>query len=63
MTPDPLVARLTEALVAAEHRWRRTAGMGVFLAPRIPAAAIDHFAAALIPVIRQAVADAREEGS
>jgi hypothetical protein len=61
-TTDPLVARLAEALTSAQHRWRACRGFGAIFTPAIPPAVIDEVAAALAPVIRQAVEDARREG-
>jgi hypothetical protein len=56
--PDPLVARLSEALVAAQHRYRTQRGWGALVFPAISSEQLDAFAAALAPIFRIAAAEA-----
>lgn len=59
MPDDPLVHRMTEALVAAQRRHRKSqTGFGAYVTPAIPQQALDAFAAVMVPVIRQIVAEA-----
>lgn len=61
---DPLVARLTEALTAAQYRYR--ARLGTWgAAVRLPAspALIDALAAELAPVFRAAAREAEREAT
>jgi hypothetical protein len=54
--PDPLSARLTEALTAAQHRYRTRMGMwGAAVTPPATSALIDALAVELAPVFRVAV--------
>ena len=58
MTDTDLAARLKETLVAAQHRWRTSRGMGCIVTPKIPDKALDELAAGLAPVLRALVDDA-----
>lgn len=58
---DPLAVRLSEALEAAQHRYRTRRGFGALVTPVIPPKVIDGFAEALAPILRQAVRDAMTE--
>lgn len=60
-SPDPLVARLAEALTAAQHRYRTRRTLGALCTPAIPAAQIDAFAQALAPIFRMAALEAADE--
>ncbi|HLU98719.1 MAG TPA: hypothetical protein VKZ89_17935 [Thermobifida alba] len=55
---DPLVARLTEVLVAAQARYRKQKGFGAICTPPIPQPLIDQVAVGLAPVIRDLIAEA-----
>lgn len=55
---DPLAYLLTEALAAAQHRYRTRRGFGAIVTPAIPLGVIEELAQALTPVIRAAAADA-----
>jgi len=55
---DPLVARLTEVLVAAQARYRKQRGFGAIVTPPIPQPLIDQVAAGLALVLRELVREA-----
>lgn len=55
---DPLVARLTEVLVAAQARYRKQKGFGAICTPPIPQPLIDQVATGLAPVIRELIHEA-----
>lgn len=56
---DPLAARLSEVLEAAQRRWRKSqTGFGALVTPTFPAALIDQVAAGLAPVLRELVREA-----
>ncbi len=61
---DPLVARLVEALTAAQHRYRARLGTWAAGASTpAPSALIDVLAAELAPVFRVAAHEAQRESS
>jgi hypothetical protein len=58
---DPLVARLSEVLVAAQRRHRTQRGWGAYTSVPIPNGLIDEIAAGIAPVLRELVREAVRE--